>query len=548
MSPTPVSVVPPPQSTLRLHSTSNAVLLLLRTTQSTYASTKRAIIETCGRTINESLRSTTSSLSGLYDLFLGKSTAEATSLVQKLRLWLYLTLFMVLVPILCGFWNFKLGVSLSVVIWPLSLYISSSLFYELQYLQHTLQMMANSRILGEKSALLQSRTRAALQLIQEVELVSRGYRITTQLSPIARLERNAKNRRCQVIREATESALSAVHSVFIRLLKDTQLASYVTGSISDMGHTLPSDGDTSITNLRSLFQVIQLSLLQYAEHAVVNHLNITKISSDEWKMSGEPTLAALKILCSDLAILSVTITGAESQLSKALSYQDSWIHIASDESLLKSKFVPAIGTRASLLDALNALQSSLQTQSARISLCKDRLQQLDTSSELESTMDEMIQTFSKFQQEMEVQTPACASSVSHALNRLAREAHQQNGDENGTATSGATRSTQTHGEFELSFPATTQDIQENQNTSLNLNAKSEIAEGAAKERVYEAETCDEDEEEIKPSALSREERIAIARQAREEAQKKEEEVFARLNFVLELKDVLQQRSLPPHTE
>lgn len=38
-------------------------------------------------------------------------------------------------------------------------------------------------------------------MIQEIELVSRGYRITTPLAPISRIEQNSKHRRCQEARK-----------------------------------------------------------------------------------------------------------------------------------------------------------------------------------------------------------------------------------------------------------------------------------------------------------------------------------------------------------
>jgi hypothetical protein len=38
-------------------------------------------------------------------------------------------------------------------------------------------------------------------MIQEIELVSRGYRITTPLVPISRIEQNSKHRRCQEARK-----------------------------------------------------------------------------------------------------------------------------------------------------------------------------------------------------------------------------------------------------------------------------------------------------------------------------------------------------------
>ncbi|CUS09056.1 unnamed protein product [Tuber aestivum] len=48
----------------------------------------------------------------------------------------------------------------------------------------------------------------AVTLIQEVELVSRGYRLSTPLPPITRLERDSQTRRCARLRRSVLSALS----------------------------------------------------------------------------------------------------------------------------------------------------------------------------------------------------------------------------------------------------------------------------------------------------------------------------------------------------
>ncbi|CCX30800.1 Similar to hypothetical protein [Tuber melanosporum Mel28]; acc. no. XP_002840334 [Pyronema omphalodes CBS 100304] len=50
----------------------------------------------------------------------------------------------------------------------------------------------------------------AVTLIQEVELVSRGYRLSLPLPPITRLERDNKTRRCARLRKSVLSALSMV--------------------------------------------------------------------------------------------------------------------------------------------------------------------------------------------------------------------------------------------------------------------------------------------------------------------------------------------------
>ncbi|KAF0410560.1 Mysoin-binding motif of peroxisomes-domain-containing protein [Gigaspora margarita] len=47
----------------------------------------------------------------------------------------------------------------------------------------------------------------ALIMIQEIELVSRGYRLSMPLSPISRIEQSSKNRRCGMLREIVYSIL-----------------------------------------------------------------------------------------------------------------------------------------------------------------------------------------------------------------------------------------------------------------------------------------------------------------------------------------------------
>lgn len=534
---TPTRLTPSHVALQHRQPTSNIVLFLLRNTEHLYSRAKRDLIETCGRTIDKTSNVSNSTLSGIYDPLLSRVTQETNATTTSLRSWLNLSIAISLIPMLGAFGGTKLSVTLSIIVWPLSLYLASILYSELQYFQHSQLIITKAKELGEKIELFLPKIRSALQLIQEVGLVSRGYRITAQLSPIARLEQNAKNRRCQVIREETCAALSSVQSALQQLLKDAKHVSFPTDALNQQLVTLSSEQDTSISNLRYLFQIVQISLAQYSDITIVHKLNIIRETSDEWKTSEEPTLAVLKTVSSELGTLASVIGLSESQISKALSYQDSWIRLGGDEASSKGKNATAVGTRASLLDALNSLQSSLQTQSARIALCKDHLHKFGSEGE-ESTLNELLQTFSKFQSEMDVQTPSYFSTVSHLLNRLTREAQQEDGATSHAA--GSTVELKTHGNFELDS-ASAAGFDTLDNTINTSNSSGEVSDGAAREKVYEAETGDEVEEEIKPSQLSREERIKLARQAREETRKKEEEVFARLNFVMELKDVLQQR-------
>ncbi|KAI9803501.1 MAG: hypothetical protein M1825_001844 [Sarcosagium campestre] len=55
---------------------------------------------------------------------------------------------------------------------------------------------------------------ATIALIQEVELVSRGYRISSPLPPISRLEERSQSRRCSRLRHTLYSCLSSILAVY----------------------------------------------------------------------------------------------------------------------------------------------------------------------------------------------------------------------------------------------------------------------------------------------------------------------------------------------
>ncbi|RUS28030.1 Mysoin-binding motif of peroxisomes-domain-containing protein, partial [Jimgerdemannia flammicorona] len=58
-----------------------------------------------------------------------------------------------------------------------------------------------------QSQLLDSKINKTLIMIQEIELVSRGYRLSTPLSPISRIEQSSKSRRCLHLRRTLATLL-----------------------------------------------------------------------------------------------------------------------------------------------------------------------------------------------------------------------------------------------------------------------------------------------------------------------------------------------------
>ncbi|UPX11248.1 uncharacterized protein EKO05_0001864 [Ascochyta rabiei] len=77
---------------------------------------------------------------------------------------------------------------------------------------HTLRQQAveNASALVTNLQAFEASTSSALALIQEVELVSRGYRLSMPLPPISRIEDKAQARRCQRLRRSLRAAFAAV--------------------------------------------------------------------------------------------------------------------------------------------------------------------------------------------------------------------------------------------------------------------------------------------------------------------------------------------------
>ena len=72
----------------------------------------------------------------------------------------------------------------------------------------------------EQCETLDSKVHRTLITIQEIELVSRGYRLSTPLSPISRIEQTSKSRRCTVLRNRLAAMLRRAFIVYEEAIID----------------------------------------------------------------------------------------------------------------------------------------------------------------------------------------------------------------------------------------------------------------------------------------------------------------------------------------
>lgn len=69
---------------------------------------------------------------------------------------------------------------------------------------------------------LDAKVNRAIMIIQEIELVSRGYRLSTPLAPISRIEQASKSRRCNMVRAQLVAALTKSGALFQRTTETLQ--------------------------------------------------------------------------------------------------------------------------------------------------------------------------------------------------------------------------------------------------------------------------------------------------------------------------------------
>ncbi|KAG0267790.1 hypothetical protein BGZ95_002774 [Linnemannia exigua] len=76
------------------------------------------------------------------------------------------------------------------------------------------QALRSLQLLVNECQSLDVKVNRAIMVIQEIELVSRGYRLSTPLAPISRIEQASKTRRCNMVRAQLVAALTKSGGLF----------------------------------------------------------------------------------------------------------------------------------------------------------------------------------------------------------------------------------------------------------------------------------------------------------------------------------------------
>ncbi|KAF8931751.1 hypothetical protein BGZ58_007423 [Dissophora ornata] len=84
------------------------------------------------------------------------------------------------------------------------------------------QALRSLQLLVNHCQSLDAKVNRAIMVIQEIELVSRGYRLSTPLAPISRIEQASKTRRCNMVRAQLVAALAKSGALFQRSTETLQ--------------------------------------------------------------------------------------------------------------------------------------------------------------------------------------------------------------------------------------------------------------------------------------------------------------------------------------
>ncbi|CCG81672.1 Putative uncharacterized protein [Taphrina deformans PYCC 5710] len=391
-------------------------------------------------------------------------------------------------------------------------------------------------------------------LIQEVELVSRGYRIGAVLSPIARIEANARHRRCVRLRTALVSALNLVFTANGRacsvLDQLTSLRDY--NKLSDVYNIILTDEDDlsllcdeadSVAYLKALFQQV---------HARRRKLLCCLLAI---QADGRPgNTRVWRVVVEQLRTISGLMANLVKQLENTLE-EDS--HVL-DPNQLSIPDVPATNdrvtdTRRHQARSINMLSQSLRRTQAKMYILREEssriLQQPDIEPEarselldhydsLGSDLHALLADWQEGRQRLTTQDSTRPPSDSTAVESCEQGISEAPADE-------------IEVEALLIRPdslgfwgprmSVYQDIAENGTMFTPI-------EDALREEVYEADNA-ANPAPVPSTRMTRVERIAQMRREREIKQAKSEErrkqQEARLNLHGELRDVLGHRSRRP---
>ncbi|KAJ3130499.1 hypothetical protein HK098_000064 [Nowakowskiella sp. JEL0407] len=324
----------------------------------------------------------------------------------------------------------------------------------------------------------------SIRSIQEIELIAHGYKLSVVLSPISRIERSIRNKRCLTLRKCLYKNIYVVNSLIDELV----------GAESNFTDEKARDDEILLEKLKSIWLASTDKRIKFLSNLI------------SFDTSTEFTTEIL-------GRLSVVLKSAVLDISDTLNNEFNIYSYLKPDFESNEKQVDTQWEK--LHPILSNVDQSSQMIKTRLYLCYEDLkaknteQLMDRLAYLEKDISNLLETWKQSQR---------------ALNKI--QYHEPEPESNHSAAIPNSDQVVPIAEPEIS-------------NKISEDTEIEIPERL----VYEEDMTDlESTKDVATKKLSREERIRIRKKKLEEEAQEREKVLSRVQMVDELKDVLRQRN------
>ncbi|KAI8378547.1 Mysoin-binding motif of peroxisomes-domain-containing protein [Blakeslea trispora] len=268
--------------------------------------------------------------------------------------------------------------------------------------------LSKLQIFTEHSDTFDTKIHRVLITIQEIELVSRGFRLSTPLPPISRIDQNGKQRKCIQLRNALASILRRAFIVYEEGIVDlmdsvnkrnltTLYDMYNVHSIASLSAVdYSADGEEpSLEQLKKLAQVMHLK----RRECMVQLLALDAITREHdavrydyrsaWKNINE---VLGKLVDETSQFVKELGENLDAEFYKPINSFDKGSLSSKIEDTRLKKFV----------HRLSSLEQQLRTMEAKIYLCSEDVRQLNAAPmSQDSTKERLLNEYSSVQKGLE---------------------------------------------------------------------------------------------------------------------------------------------------
>ncbi|KAL7312244.1 hypothetical protein PS15m_008031 [Mucor circinelloides] len=289
---------------------------------------------------------------------------------------------------------------------------SASLFFFYRHKRRSsirqLYQIALSRLqsFNDHSETFDTKVHRVLITIQEIELVSRGYRLSTPLSPISRIEQKSKNRKCIQLRNRLSAILRRAFIIYEEGIIDlmdvinrknlhTLYEMYNVHSIASLSAMGEENGDAySLDQLKKLAQIMHLKRRECMVHFLAlgvmtdEHDSIRFDYQHGWRTVND----ILDKLVNETEQFTKDIVEAlDAEFYKPMNDFDKKKITSKIEDARLKKFV----------HQLSSLEQQLRTMEAKIYLCSEDVQHLNSESSTDEVREKLRHEYMSVQRGFE---------------------------------------------------------------------------------------------------------------------------------------------------